>query len=197
MVSEQAGAGVSSQASASVNAAVSGTTGSVPGPNGPVRALNTRNPAPSAPVEAAEFELRSISTGNHMPGGSVPAAAATTAIPPAPGAPKKSHGPGGEGGYPGFGNFPDSTRHKAEISPPDSGTSSPLQWSPGLEFGLPDLQSAQFLNPTLNVGGGSVSHPPHIHTPAGIPARPGLRTQLGKPTLHQSIDQQVGLLGAH
>jgi hypothetical protein len=196
MVTAQTGAGVSSQVSASVSAAITGTTGSAPGPSGPVRALNSRNPAPSAPVEAAEPETRVISGENNMSGVAVRESAATSAIPRTPAAPGKSHAAGGEGGYAGFGSFPDSTRGDAEISPPDPGTSSPLQWSPGFEFEFSDFQSTQFLNPTLNAGG-PVSHPPRAHTPAGVPAYPGLKTQLGKPTLHKSIDQQVGLLGAH
>lgn len=49
-------------------------------------------------------------------------------------------------------DFPDSTRSTALISPPDTGTESPLLWEPGLPTGLPDLQQTSFLTPTLHAG---------------------------------------------
>ena len=47
--------------------------------------------------------------------------------------------------------FPDSTRGTALISPPDLGTSSPLDWSPQLNFAFKDFESHNFLVPTLQV----------------------------------------------
>jgi len=50
-------------------------------------------------------------------------------------------------------DFPDSTKGTALLSPPDSGTSSPLDWSTGLDYEFPDFSRRQFLNPTLHVRG--------------------------------------------
>lgn len=46
-------------------------------------------------------------------------------------------------------NFPDSTQRATFASPPDPGTESPLAWSPSLSVGLRDMQTTQFLNPSL------------------------------------------------
>jgi hypothetical protein len=82
--------------------------------------------------------------------------------------------------------FADSTKDTAMISPPDRGTSSPLDWTPGLGFGFPDFQQSQFLNPTL-----------HISAPRrGIRASPrngAPKRILNAPALSTSIDEQVGL----
>jgi len=48
-------------------------------------------------------------------------------------------------------DFPDSTKGTALISPPDTGTESPLDWNPALDFGLEDLSQQTFLNPTLHI----------------------------------------------
>lgn len=48
--------------------------------------------------------------------------------------------------------FPDSTRGVALASPPDTGTASPLAWSPALKHGIVDLSTTPFLNPTLKAG---------------------------------------------
>lgn len=48
--------------------------------------------------------------------------------------------------------FPDSTRGTAPASPPDSGTFSPLDWSPGFAPGLMEFGNTDFLNPSLRVG---------------------------------------------
>jgi hypothetical protein len=45
--------------------------------------------------------------------------------------------------------FADSTKGTALISPPDLGTSSPLDWSPDLDFGFEDFESHTLLNPSL------------------------------------------------
>ena len=47
--------------------------------------------------------------------------------------------------------FPDSTRRATLASPPDPGTESPLAWNPGLNVGFEDIQTSQFLNPSLRV----------------------------------------------
>ena len=49
-------------------------------------------------------------------------------------------------------DFPDSTKGTALLSPPDTGTRSPLDWDTSLSFEFPDLSQKQFLNPTLHVG---------------------------------------------
>jgi hypothetical protein len=49
-------------------------------------------------------------------------------------------------------DFPDSTRGTALVSPPDLGTLSPLESTPGLRFDLPDFSITQFLSPSLQVG---------------------------------------------
>lgn len=57
------------------------------------------------------------------------------------------------------GGFPDSTKGTAQLSPPDPGTKSPLDWTTdGLNFGLPGFSERQFLNPNL-------------HAPIGIKRR--------------------------
>jgi len=48
-------------------------------------------------------------------------------------------------------HFPDSTRGTALVSPPDRGTASPLDWSPGLDFSFPDFSKREFLSPSLQM----------------------------------------------
>jgi hypothetical protein len=48
-------------------------------------------------------------------------------------------------------DFPDSTKGTALVSPPDSGTASPLDWSSDLDFKFTDLSQKQFLTPTLHI----------------------------------------------
>lgn len=48
--------------------------------------------------------------------------------------------------------FPDSTKGTALVSPPELGTTSPLEWTPSLSFALPDFSARQFLSPTLHPG---------------------------------------------
>jgi hypothetical protein len=48
-------------------------------------------------------------------------------------------------------DFPDSTKGTALVSPPDSGTASPLDWSSDLDFGFTDLSQERFLTPTLHI----------------------------------------------
>lgn len=56
--------------------------------------------------------------------------------------------------------FADSTRGTALISPPDTGTSSPLEWSPsGVGGGELSFMPGSFLNPSLHVGTGILGQP--------------------------------------
>jgi hypothetical protein len=48
-------------------------------------------------------------------------------------------------------DFPDSTKGTALLSPPDS-TGSPLNWSPAVDYALPDFAERQFLEPSLHGG---------------------------------------------
>jgi hypothetical protein len=50
-------------------------------------------------------------------------------------------------------DFPDSTEGTAMISPPDPGTTSPLDWTITLNFSFEDFSQREFLNPSLQVGG--------------------------------------------
>lgn len=50
-------------------------------------------------------------------------------------------------------NFPDSTKGTAVISPPDTGTQSPLEWLPGIKFGIPEFGQRDLLKPNLHVAG--------------------------------------------
>jgi hypothetical protein len=50
-------------------------------------------------------------------------------------------------------DFPDSTQGTALVSPPDTGTQSPLDWSPGLDFSFGDFEQSIFLAPSLHVSG--------------------------------------------
>ena len=77
--------------------------------------------------------------------------------------------------------FADSTKGTALISPPDSGTSSPLDWTPGLNFEFPDFDETQFLNPSL--GGGASRR--------GEVKKAG-RKAPGTPALSSAIDEQFG-----
>jgi hypothetical protein len=56
-------------------------------------------------------------------------------------------------------DFADSTKNNAEISPPDPGTASPLDWTTGFDFGFQDFSAQTFLDPTIYVG--SRSSAPH------------------------------------
>lgn len=47
--------------------------------------------------------------------------------------------------------FADSTKGTASISPPDMGTSGPLDWTPSLDFGFRDMTQRTFLNPSLHI----------------------------------------------
>lgn len=47
-------------------------------------------------------------------------------------------------------DFPDSTKRTALVSPPDLGAFSPLEWSPHMSVGLPDLSTRQFLSLSLH-----------------------------------------------
>jgi hypothetical protein len=86
------------------------------------------------------------------------------------------------------------------VSPPDTGTQSPLDWSPGLNFEFEDLEQTSFLNPSLRVAGkrthkkrhkrarnhgGGNDRPSNSATPPsllpGLPAMP-LTNDLSNPT---------------
>lgn len=47
-------------------------------------------------------------------------------------------------------DFPDSTRGTALLSPPDSGTASPLDWTPAMTHGFGDFTTRQFLIPSFH-----------------------------------------------
>jgi hypothetical protein len=51
--------------------------------------------------------------------------------------------------------LPDSTRETGIVSPADTGTDSPIEWSPGLYFGFADFSKRTFLSPTIHVDGHS------------------------------------------
>jgi hypothetical protein len=119
--------------------------------------------------------------------------------------------------------FPDSTRDTAQISPPDPGTESPLDWTPGLSIGFPDFSETQFLNPTLRAvatsgakerrkreiartSNGIGSNPrassplsnelskPDILSQPDLSSSPGRSLSPGlSPSIGLSIDQQLGL----
>lgn len=105
------------------------------------------------------------------------------------------------GGYARSGSFPDSTKGDALLSPPDSAADSPLLWTPGLAFGFPDIQNTQFLSPSLNIRAHRPAIPEQNSHPAipksPLKTRPTTASDLLQSTLHPSIDQQVGLAGAH
>jgi len=67
-------------------------------------------------------------------------------------------------------DFPDSTKGTALLSPPDSGTTSPLDWSPALNYGFLDFAQQHFLNPTLHVSG----HTSAASHPSGYPEKRGI-----------------------
>lgn len=195
MLTAQAGANVSSQVSAGVNEGVNGTPGSAPGPSGPAMGLSNRLPVVVQSGEAsAEMGVTPAGSNLSINPIRVPD---TSTTPHAQSMPQKHHGPGGEGAYAGSGSFPDSTKGAGIISPPDTGTSSSLEWSPSFGFEFPDFQAAQFLKPTLTISGTAVHPLQRSYAPISVAPRSGLKTQLEQPTLHKSIDQQVGLLGAH
>ena len=101
--------------------------------------------------------------------------------------------------------FADSTKGTALISPPDPGTSSPLDWTPELHFGFPAFDETQFLNPSLQSGvrvGGRKGPRRLPGTPApssAIDEQLGLKTPsidqeiLGERALSTSVDEQLGL----
>lgn len=93
------------------------------------------------------------------------------------GAPKYSEG------------FVDSTKGTALISPPDMGTASPLDWTPGLNFELPDFAQTEFLNPSLNAG---ASPKGTGKKGRGRRAPVASRNVLSEPGLSSAIDGRLG-----
>jgi hypothetical protein len=96
--------------------------------------------------------LRPTGSGNNSRAG-VPMAGAHQEKKPGIAGPQSSAGGGGASSS---GGFPDSTKGTAQVSPPDPGTSSPLDWiSDGLNFGISGFSERQFLNPNLQtqIGG--------------------------------------------
>lgn len=83
--------------------------------------------------------------------------------------------------------FADSTKGTALISPPDVGTASPLDWTPGLNFEFPDFAQTSFLNPTLHT-----SVPRRGARVRGRKA-PQAENILGEPALSTSIDEELGI----
>jgi hypothetical protein len=83
--------------------------------------------------------------------------------------------------------FADSTKGTALISPPDLGTASPLDWTPGLNFEFPDFTQTSFLNPTLHT-----SVPRKGARVRGRKA-PQAEKILGEPALSTSIDEELGI----
>lgn len=79
-------------------------------------------------------------------------------------------------------DFADSTKGTALISPPDSGTASPLDWTQGLTFEFGDFAQAQFLNPSLHVGASRKGA-----------VKKGGRKAPSQPVRSTSIEDQVGL----
>lgn len=104
-------------------------------------------------------------------------------------------------------DFADSTKGTALISPPDAGTASPLDWTPGLNFGFADFQQTQFLNPTLQPRKGGRARnrkaaPGHILNEPALPTSideqlgfkaPSIDQDILGPALPTSIDEQLGL----
>lgn len=104
-------------------------------------------------------------------------------------------------------DFPDSTNGTALLSPPDKGTNSPLEWSPGLDFEFVDMAQRQFLVISLHVGSPSQKlrqrnakkrqRPGKKTLPGGAPSSllPSLPQEtfesdiLGQSTLPSSLDQ--------
>jgi hypothetical protein len=85
-------------------------------------------------------------------------------------------------------DFPDSTRGTALLSPPDSGTASPLDWSPGMTHGFPDFAAQQFLNPSFR----AARRAPRKRTEAARQKTPStnnqLRRYLNLPSLSTSMN---------
>jgi hypothetical protein len=108
--------------------------------------------------------------------------------------------------------FADSTKGSGLISPPDSGTESPLDWTPDFKFGFADLSETQFLNPTLHrvaprrlARTMKTQRSPIVPTPeqkilnesappTSIDQQLGLTPEQGiEPAPSASIDQELGL----
>lgn len=131
------------------------------------------------------------------------------------GPPRKNVAIGEAAAPPLSGVIPDSTRGSGFPSPADTGTVSPLDWRPGLDFGFTDFSQRQFLNPTLNVGSRATGRGPNdrrlrarrnglVRPPSSLPGQhlntgldngSQLRTSMQN-SLSTSIDQQVGLAPA-
>lgn len=188
------------------------------------RMSESRMSAPRGPASApyaASFTRSRAQSSSLSPIGSANAISQSSGTPAGPlriGARVKIGVAGGEGGAaPLSGAIPDSTQGSGFPSPPDSGTISPLEWTPALNFEFADFSQHLFLNPTMNVGptpGPRFASNNRMRArsrtglrtrpPASLPRNPletGIQTssQLHtslKPSLGTSIDQQVGLLPA-
>lgn len=103
------------------------------------------------------------------------------------------------------GGFPDSTKGTALLSPPDTGTSSSLEWQPGLKFGLPGF-TGPFLRPTYLVAGAHAGGRMRSRggkrlgksTPSSLPSlgltQPNsfLTNGLSQPTFESPLDELTG-----
>jgi hypothetical protein len=118
--------------------------------------------------KAGKPKLRSSGTGLGPPGTGL----------------QSSSGTGKNAAY--SGNFADSTKGTAWISPTDSGTQSPLDWTPRLSVGFLDFQQTQFLNPTFH------TLAPRKRTRASG-RKAATRHIVSKPARSPSIDEQLGL----
>ena len=85
--------------------------------------------------------------------------------------------------------FADSTKGTALISPPDPGTSSPLDWTTGLNFEVQDFAETQFLNPSLNAG---ASRKGIGKKGRGRKVPVASRNVLSEPAPSSAIDEQLG-----
>ncbi|HEX5236818.1 MAG TPA: hypothetical protein VFW25_15975 [Silvibacterium sp.] len=106
------------------------------------------------------------------------------------------------------GEFPDSTDGTAFPNPSDAGTVSPLEWKPGINFGLPKFSDRIFLNPTFKAGANSYRGRAnqtgmlHATRSVGMKNKPSsslilqpndsLKSQsLGGSPLHTTVDQEI------
>lgn len=127
------------------------------------RHAETRYGLKTSLMAGSGIHQKAAGSGNRSrAGGATPAASQRKA--PGLAGPQSSAGGGAvsgssEGFISGSEGFPDSTRGTAQLSPPDPGTSSPLDWtSNGLSFEFPDFSEGQFLTPSLQAQIGGKRH---------------------------------------
>lgn len=177
-----AGSSVSASVNASVNASVGEAALSSSGSRLGGSALRSESTDTFA-IRSSRADWRASLENQHLIYRAAGSKSRTT-----PGA-RKSEGPnlrssGGETAAYSEG-FADSTKGTALISPPDPGTASPLDWNLGLNFGFPDFQQMQFLNPNLH------NSTPRKGSRVGG-RKAATRHILNEPALSTSIDEQLG-----